>query len=104
MTIERIARVLGGVGVIGLLAAGSVLLQGGFVRGAWAQQISDAAVRIGVLTDESGNFSALSGAGSVVAAKMAVEDFGGKVKGKPIEVIDADHQNKTDLGLQIARQ
>ncbi|HEY0521974.1 MAG TPA: ABC transporter substrate-binding protein [Stellaceae bacterium] len=104
MIVERIARVLGG-GVAGLpAAAASVLLYGGLAGGALAQQISGDIVRIGVLTDESGNFSALSGTGSVVAAKMAVEDFGGKVRGKPIDVVDADHQNKTDVGLQIARQ
>jgi branched-chain amino acid transport system substrate-binding protein len=61
-------------------------------------------IRIGVLTDESGNFAALSGPGSVLAAKMAVEDFGGSVLGRPIEIIDADHKNRTDLGLQIARE
>ncbi len=67
-------------------------------------QISDGVVKIGVLTDESGVFSALSGAGSVEAARMAIEDFGGKVAGKPILLVDADHQNKTDLGAEIARR
>lgn len=67
-------------------------------------QISDDVVKLGVLTDQSGNFAALSGPGSVVAATMAIEDFGGKVAGKPIELINADHQNKTDLGLAIARR
>ncbi len=61
-------------------------------------------LRIGVLTDQSGNFSALSGAGSVLAAQMAAEDFGGKVLGRPIEILQADHQNKTDIGLEIARR
>jgi branched-chain amino acid transport system substrate-binding protein len=60
--------------------------------------------RIGVLTDESGNFSALSGHGSVIAAEMAAADFGGKVLGRPIQVLEADHQNKTDIGLEIARR
>ena len=67
-------------------------------------EISDGVVTIGVLTDESGVFSALSGVGSVEAARMAVEDFGGMVAGKPIRLIDADHQNKTDLGVEIARR
>ncbi len=67
-------------------------------------EISDGVVKIGVLTDESGNFSALSGPGSVLAAEMAIADFGGAVAGKPIELIHADHQNKTDTGVQIARQ
>jgi branched-chain amino acid transport system substrate-binding protein len=61
-------------------------------------------IRIGVLTDESGNFAALAGQGSVIAARMAVEDFGKTVLGRPIEIIDADHKNRTDLGLQIARE
>ncbi len=69
-----------------------------------AAQISDGVVRIGVLTDENGVFSALSGAGSVLAAEMAAEDFGGKAAGKPIEIIHADHQNKTDIGVEIARR
>ena len=61
-------------------------------------------IRIGVLTDMSGNFSALSGPGSVIAARMAVEDFGGTVLGRPVQIIEADHKNRTDLGLQIARE
>jgi branched-chain amino acid transport system substrate-binding protein len=69
-----------------------------------AAQIAGDIVKIGVLTDQSGNFSALSGAGSVAAAEMAAADFGGSVAGKPILVINADHQNKTDIGLAIARR
>jgi branched-chain amino acid transport system substrate-binding protein len=69
-----------------------------------ATGISDDVVRIGVLTDMSGPFSDWSGNGSVTAVQMAVADFGGKVAGKPIEVVSADHQNKTDVGLSIARQ
>jgi branched-chain amino acid transport system substrate-binding protein len=67
-------------------------------------QISGDVVKIGVLTDQSGNFSSLSGTGSVLAAEMAAADYGGMVAGKPIQVINADHQNKTDVGLQIARR
>ncbi|HEX6840619.1 MAG TPA: ABC transporter substrate-binding protein [Stellaceae bacterium] len=69
-----------------------------------ASSAADEPLRIGVLTDESGPFSTLSGAGSVEAARMAVEDFGGKVLGRTVEVIDADHQNKPDVGLGIARR
>jgi branched-chain amino acid transport system substrate-binding protein len=69
-----------------------------------AAQISDGVVKIGVLTDETGVFSSLSGEGSVEAARMAVEDAGGRVAGKPVILIDADHQNKTDIGLEIARR
>lgn len=67
-------------------------------------QVSGDAVRIGVLTDMNGNLSALSGRGSVIAAQMAVEDFGGQVLGKKIELLSADHQNKPDIGSQIANK
>jgi len=59
-------------------------------------------VRIGVLNDQSGIYADLSGQGSVVAARMAAEDFGGAVLGRPVEVIFADHQNKPDVGAAIA--
>ena len=62
------------------------------------------AVKIGILNDQSGPFASYQGIGSVVAAKMAVEDYGGKVGGKPVEVVAADHQNKTDIGIGIARR
>jgi branched-chain amino acid transport system substrate-binding protein len=67
-------------------------------------QVSDDVVKIGVLNDQSGTYSDLSGPGSVEAVKMAVEDFGGKVLGKPIEVVFADHQNKPDIGANIANK
>src|SRR3984885_11471788 len=67
-------------------------------------QISDDVVRIGVLTDLSSWGRDNSGPGSVEAAKMAVEEFGPTVLGRPIEIISADHQMKVDIGLQIARQ
>jgi branched-chain amino acid transport system substrate-binding protein len=67
-------------------------------------QISDDVVKIGVLNDQSGLYADLAGPGSVVAARMAVEDFGGKVLGKPVEIVVADHQNKADIGAAIARQ
>jgi branched-chain amino acid transport system substrate-binding protein len=86
-------RLISAAGLAWLLAGGAALAQ-----------ISDDVVRIGVLTDETGNFSALSGPGAVLAAELAVVDFGGTVAGKRIELIHADHQNKTDLGVQIARQ
>ncbi|SMH30853.1 ABC transporter substrate-binding protein [Azospirillum agricola] len=59
-------------------------------------------IRIGVLTDLSGSLADLSGRGSVEAVKMAVEDFGASVLGRPVEVLAADHQNKADVGTQIA--
>src|SRR4030088_301020 len=66
--------------------------------------ISANVVKIGVLTDMSGQFSHESGEGSVTAGRMAIEDFGGKVLGKPIELIVADHQNKPDIATGIARR
>jgi branched-chain amino acid transport system substrate-binding protein len=74
------------------------------VAGAASAEMTDKVIKIGVLNDQSGLYADLSGQGSVVAAKMAVEDFGGKVDGTPIEVVFADHQNKPDIGSNIARQ
>ena len=71
---------------------------------AQAQQITDNVVKIGVLTDLSSLYTDLAGQGSIVAAQMAVEDFGGKLNGMPIEIVSADHQNKADIGSNIARQ
>ena len=59
---------------------------------------------IGVLNDESGPYADLSGPGGVEMARMAIEDFGGSVLGKPVELLVADHQNKVDVGLAVARQ
>jgi len=67
-------------------------------------QISDGIVKIGVLNDQSSLYADLAGQGSVVAARMAVEDFGAAAKGLKVEIIFADHQNKADVGSQIARQ
>lgn len=67
-------------------------------------QVSDNVVRIGLLTDYTGVFSALSGQGGVTAARMAVEDFGGTVLGKPIEIVQADHGNKPDTAAAIAKR
>jgi branched-chain amino acid transport system substrate-binding protein len=67
-------------------------------------QISDEVVKIGVLTDMNGPASTPTGQGSVTAAQMAVDDFGGKVLGKPISVIIGDHQLKPDIGGAIARR
>jgi branched-chain amino acid transport system substrate-binding protein len=65
---------------------------------------ADEAFRIGVLNDQSGPYVDLSGPGGAESARMAIEDFGGSVLGKPIELLVADHQNKVDIGLAIARQ
>jgi branched-chain amino acid transport system substrate-binding protein len=67
-------------------------------------QIANRTLKIGVLDDQSGVYADIGGKWSVEAAKMAVEDFGGKILGVPIEVLSADHQNKPDLASTIARQ
>jgi branched-chain amino acid transport system substrate-binding protein len=59
---------------------------------------------IGIMNDQSGPYADLSGPSSVQATRMAIEDFGGSVLGKPIDLLVADHQNKVDVGLAIARQ
>jgi branched-chain amino acid transport system substrate-binding protein len=83
-----------------VVAAGLALAASGTAANA---QISDDVVKLGVLTDMSSLYADTTGKGSVAAVEMAVADFGGKVKGKPIEVISADHQNKPDVGVSIAR-
>jgi branched-chain amino acid transport system substrate-binding protein len=69
-----------------------------------AQAQDDVAVKIGVLSDMSSLYSDIGGAGSVAAAKLAVEDFNPAAHGMKVEVISADHQNKPDVGASIARQ
>ena len=86
--------------VVFFLAAASILVL-------WSPalaQISDNVVKIGVLNDQSGLYADLGGPGSVTAARMAAEDAGGAVLGKPIEIVFADHQNKADIGVSIARR
>ncbi len=67
-------------------------------------QISDNVIKIGVLTDMSSLYTDLAGNGSIVAAKMAVEDSGIEKRGYKVEIVSADHQNKPDVGSNIARQ
>ena len=81
------------------LAGLAIALSGGSAQA----QISDDVVKIGVLTDMSSLYSDATGKGSLIATQMAVEDFGGKVKGKPIVVLSGDHQNKPDVGVNIVR-
>jgi branched-chain amino acid transport system substrate-binding protein len=73
---------------------------------AFAQQgkASDDVVKIGVLTDMSGLYAEYGGPGAVMAAKMAIEDFGGKMFGKNIELVSADHQNKPDVAKNVTLQ
>jgi branched-chain amino acid transport system substrate-binding protein len=68
-----------------------------------ASRVSDGVVKIGLILDMTGTYSELTGKGSAAAAQMAVEDFGGKVLGAPIEIVTADHQNNADRAAAIAR-
>jgi branched-chain amino acid transport system substrate-binding protein len=67
-------------------------------------EIKSDTIRIGVLTDMSGAFATAMGPGSVEAARMAAEEFGGTINGKPIQILQADNQNKSDVASSIARQ
>jgi branched-chain amino acid transport system substrate-binding protein len=78
-------------------AAGAALTMGN----AWA---ADDAVKIGFITDMSGLYADIDGPGGLEAIRMAVADFGGKVNGKPITVVYADHQNKADIAASRARE
>jgi branched-chain amino acid transport system substrate-binding protein len=80
----------------------SVIAAAGVLLGSGAQ--AQDKIRIGVLNDQSGVFATYQGIGSVIAAQMAVEDYGGKAAGKVVEVVSADHQNKPDIGVGIARR
>jgi branched-chain amino acid transport system substrate-binding protein len=79
----------------------AAVVAAGSVGSAFAQ---GGPIRIGVLNDQSGLYAEFGGVGSVTAAKMAIEDFGGKALGRDIEVISADHGNKVDNAVQIARK
>jgi branched-chain amino acid transport system substrate-binding protein len=84
-----------GLAIAAVLGVGATTVQA---------QISDNMIKIGVLTDMSSLYTDLAGAGSIVAVKMAVEDSGIEKRGYKVEVISADHQNKADVGSNIARQ
>jgi branched-chain amino acid transport system substrate-binding protein len=88
---------------MGRILVRPILLAVALVAGAAAAN-AQGTVKLGVLNDQSGLYADLTGMGSVYAARMAVEDFGGTVMGRPVEVIFADHQNKADVGANIARQ
>lgn len=86
---------------IGLMAAALGL---SLMLGAGTAAAQNPPLRIGVMNDMSSVYADFQGRGSVLAAQMAVEDFGGKVGGRTIEVLSADHQNKPDVGSVIARR
>jgi branched-chain amino acid transport system substrate-binding protein len=86
------------------IATGAALLLASAFAARAQDKISDGVVKIGMLEDMSSIYADITGTGAVMAAKMAVEDFGGKVLGKPIEVVAADHQNKPDIASATARE
>lgn len=92
--------------LVGMALAAAPLTSAFAQAKAGGPKLSDGVVRIGVLTDMSGLYSDLGGAGSALAAKMAIDDFKAAEKGKafPIELVSADHQNKADVGAQKARE
>jgi branched-chain amino acid transport system substrate-binding protein len=81
------------LGLIGLCACTHVA----------AAQISDEIIKVGILTDLHATYAEIGGQGAIIAAQMAIDDFGGKIQGKPIELISGDHQNKADVAANIAR-
>jgi branched-chain amino acid transport system substrate-binding protein len=89
-----------------LIAAAIAAVVAGGAPFAMAQQgkLSGDAVKIGVLTDMSGLYADYGGPGAVAAARLAVQDFGGKMFGKDIVVVSADHQNKPDIAKNVAQQ
>jgi branched-chain amino acid transport system substrate-binding protein len=87
----RLPLLISALAVIGLSSAANA-------------QISDDVVRIGVMNDQSSLYADAGGPGTVIAARMAAEDAGGTVLGKPIDIVFADHQNKADIGTAVARQ
>src|SRR5438552_2240615 len=90
----KLLTIAGGTLAIAIVSGGAVAQTG----------ISDGIIKIGVLNDQSSLYADLTGQGSVIAARMAVEDFGAAKKGMKVEIIFADHQNKADVGSQVARQ
>ena len=87
-----------------VIATGAALLLACAFAAQAQEKISDGVVKMGMLEDMSSIYADITGVGAVTAAKMAVEDFGGKVLGKPIEVIAADHLNKADIASAMARE
>ena len=93
MAMKRSAAIATGVALLSACAFAAL-----------AQDKISEGVKIGMLEDMSSIYADITGPGAVTAAKMAVEDFGGKVLGKPIEIVAADHQNKADIASGIAKE
>lgn len=75
-----------------------------FAQKVSAAELSGGSVKIGIINDQSGPLSDLAGPGSVIAAKMAIDDFGKLTPGLKVEIVVADHQNKADIGAQVVRR
>ena len=88
----------------GVIATSAALLLASPFAALAQEKVSDGVVKIGMLEDMSSIYADITGMGAVTAAKMAVEDFGGKVLGKPIEVVAADHLNKPDIASATVRE
>ena len=87
-----------------MLASGGLAAAAIWPSGRALAQASDNVVKVGVLDDMSGPFADQQGMGDVVSARMAIEDFGGRVLGSPIELVFGDLQNRPDVGMGIARR
>jgi branched-chain amino acid transport system substrate-binding protein len=85
-------------------AAVSLALTGAMSALSAQAQISGNVIKIGVMSDMSSLYADIGGPGSVLAARMAVQDFGAEKKGMKVEIVSADHQNKPDVGSSVARQ
>jgi branched-chain amino acid transport system substrate-binding protein len=88
--------------LVGIVSSTALLIAG--LAGSVGAQASSDVIKIGILTDQNGIYSYVAGRGTVEAARLAVEDVGGKVLGKPIEILTGDDQNKPDIGGAIARK
>ena len=86
------------------LAVALAAIVTGVAMGSASAQVSGDTVKIGYITDMSGLYADIDGPGGLEAIKMAIEDNGGKVLGKPIELVSADHQNKADIAASKARE
>jgi branched-chain amino acid transport system substrate-binding protein len=82
----------------------TTLLSALFVAAFSLPASAQAPLKLGLLLDMAGPYADVGGQGTVTAVRMAVDDFGGEVLGRPIEVVFADHQNKVDLAGSVARQ
>jgi branched-chain amino acid transport system substrate-binding protein len=101
---HRVLKILANREAIMRIISLAACLCATFVLQSPASAQAPMAIRIGILNDQAGPYADFGGKTSVTAAQMAVEDFGGKVLGKPVEIVVGDHQNKPDLAANIARR